>query len=62
MLQKHHNSFSHKQAIVSWKEYAQNVERGTTIENRLDAARITKVKENQHYMTVLIEIISLIVC
>ena len=59
MLQKHHNSQTHKQAMVSWKEYKQNVERGTTIENRLDSARMTVINENRHYMTVLMEVILL---
>ena len=55
----HHNSQTHKQAMVSWKEYKQNVERGTTIENRLDSARMTVINENRHYMTVLMEVILL---
>ena len=53
---------THMQAIcmVSWQEYANNKESGTSVANRLDAARFQLITKNWHYLKTILEF--LMVC
>ena len=49
VLHKHDRSVSHKQAVLTWKDYIKNTELGTTIGIRIDLARSKRIEENRHY-------------
>ena len=51
---------THMQAMVSWQEYAKNKESGTSVANRLDAARSQLITKNRHYLKTILEV--LMVC
>ena len=56
----HDHCKTHMQAMVSWQEYKRNKESGTSVANRLDAARSYSIKKNRHYLKTILEV--LLVC
>lgn len=56
----HDRCKTHMQAMVSWQEYVKNKESGTSVANRLDAARSQLITKNRHYLKTILEV--LLVC
>ena len=55
----HDHCKTHMQAMVSWQEYIKN-KSGTSVANRLDAARSKLITKNRHYLKTILEV--LLVC
>ena len=56
----HDRCKTHMQAMISWQEYKRNKESGTSVVNRLDAARANLIAKNRHYLKTILEV--LLVC
>ena len=56
----HDRCKTHMQAMVSWQDYVKNKVSGTSVANRLDAARSQLIKKNRHYLKTILEV--LLVC
>ena len=50
---------THRQAMVSWKEYIKNKANHTSIADRMNAARAQLVADNRHYLRTVIEVLLL---
>ena len=50
---------SHKQAMACWNDYTTNLEKHTSVAQRLETAREQVVKTNRHYIKTLAEILHL---
>lgn len=59
MLTCHDNCLARKQAVVSWKQYTLNSERGMSITEQLRSARNEQIKQNCHYLKTIAEILLL---
>lgn len=55
----HNNSLTHKQAVVAWSQYTLNVQRGTTISERMGSVRAEQIENNRHYLKTVAEILLL---
>ena len=56
----HNACISHKQVMVSWKEYSANSKNQTTVRHRLDSTQKQLISDNRHYISTIIEV--LLVC
>ena len=56
----HDHCKTHMQAMVAWQEYIKNKASGTSIADRLDAARSQLIAANRHYLKTILQI--LLVC
>ena len=54
-LVKHSNGANHKQAMASWCEYARNSKRGMSIESVMFGMQKWRIKDNRHYLRIVIE-------
>jgi hypothetical protein len=52
----HHNSYSHKQAIVAWQQFKAFSEHGTVLD-QLGTTRAEQIKWNKHYMRSIAEVL-----
>ena len=61
VISRHNECQTHRDAMLSWEEYKRNSEKtnDTSIEHRLNSARMEAVSRNRHYIVSLIEILIL---
>ena len=55
----HDRCKTHMQAMVSWQEFVNNKTSGTSIADRLDAARSQLIAKNRHYLRTILEVLLL---
>ena len=55
----HDRCKTHMQAMVSWQEFVNNKASGTSIADRLDAARSQLIAKNRHYLRTILEVLLL---
>ncbi len=54
----HHNSLSHKQAVVAWQQFKASLERGSVAE-QLGSTRAVQIDRNVHYIKSIAEVLLL---
>ena len=54
----HHNSLSHKQAVVAWQQFKTSLERGSVAE-QLVSTRAVQIERNIHYIKSIAEVLLL---
>ena len=60
IISSHDRCKTHMQAMVAWQEYTINKASGTSIADRLDAARSQLIVNNRHYLKTILQV--LLVC
>ena len=59
ILSSHSNCHAHKEAVVAWKQYSLNSQKGTLISEQLGSARAEQIKQNRHYLKSVAEVVLL---
>ena len=58
-LEKHDKCQSHRQAMLSWRDFQGNSSQETSIGQRLDRSRSALIEQNKHYLQTVVEVLLL---